>query len=500
MTVDLRAQTVAQIQVAFADTPAPAADTHWNDSDECEGINKEWAGKHWRDITVDMLFNRRGCLEYLAPDAFRFYLPTFLIHALTHPAEVDILMDVIMGQLAPQTGRPTSLWHNRRLTTKVANFTAAEAGAVIAFLDTFRALVDANVQPFMLNHDDQIHFEAASKFWGAVRDNAELPVELESPYDQRRAAYQSRRILKNKSITAFRLPTSLGLRPPAPDRVPGTYKAPDALMNAGLLTMLNAIDGGRIEPRPYAPDIEAATNVRNRRAICLYSWFIAQMVSSLVPDGVSFPLLIGGDCSILIGAAIGLKRVGRYGLIFMDGHTDFQTPETSESKAAAGMDLAIITGYGADKLTNMENLKPYMRESDIVVFGNRDIEDRATYYAKLIFETDVSMITLDYARQLGIELAAAQAVELLKQRGVEGFWIHLDADVLDSVMMPAVDSVMPGGMSYAEMIAALRVFLRSGLAVGMEITIYDPDLDPDRSIARAYVDALVEGFHEPAAE
>jgi len=290
-------------------------------------------------------------------------------------------------------------------------------------------------------------------------------------------------------------PSSLGLRPPAPDRIPGTYKAPDALINAGLLTKLNAVDAGRVEPRPYSPDIEPETNVRNRRAIGLYSWFIAQKVTNALETG--FPLLVGGDCSILIGAMIGLKRAGRYGLIFMDGHTDFQTPESSASKAVAGMDLAIVTGYGAELLTNMKDMKPYVRESDVVIFGNRDIEDRETYYAPLIFETDISMITLDYARQVSIEMAAMQAVELLKQRGVTGFWIHLDADVLDSAIMPAVDSVMPGGLSYAEMIAALRVFLGSGMAVGMEITIYDPDLDPDGSIARAYVDALVEAFHIP---
>lgn len=300
---------------------------------------------------------------------------------------------------------------------------------------------------------------------------------------------------KDKAITAFRVPTSLGLRPPAPGKLPGTYKAPDALIEAGLLTKLGALDGGTLEPRPYSPEIEAKTNIRNRRAIGLFSWFIAQKVTETLPDG--FPLLIGGDCSILIGAAIGLKRVGRCGLIFMDGHTDFLTPETSESKAAAGMDLAIVTGYGEELLTNMDNLKPYMRESDVVIFGNRDIEDRETYAAKLIFETDISMITLDYARQVGVEMAAMQAVELLRQRGVTGLWIHFDADVLDSDLMPAVDSPLPGGMSYAEMIAALRVFLSSGLAVGMEITIYDPDLDADGSIARAYVDALAQAFHQP---
>ena len=494
MSEELRAQAVAQIEAAFAETPAPSPEGDWHTFYECADLKAEWQGQHWRDLTTEMIFNWRDCVTNLAPEAFRFYLPAFMIHSLLHPHEVDTLLDSILVALAPSSGQPFSTHHNRKLVANASIFTSAEAEAVLAFLPALKSWADGvTFSPYYPYAE--VGHKSALRFWEAVRDKITLPVEIDTSYDQRRAALHPRRIFTDKQITAFRVPTPLGLRPPAPDHIPGTYKAPDALMNAGLLVMLNAMDGGRIEVDPYSPDIEPETNVRNRRGLCRQSWFIAQMVESLTPVDVNFQLLIGGDCSLLIGAALGLKRVGRYGLIFMDGHTDFQTPETSASKAAAGMDLALVTGYGPDALTNMEGLKPYIRESDVVVFGNRDIEDRETYYAKAIFETDISMITLDYARQVGVELAAQQAVELLKQRGVPGFWIHLDADVLDSAIMPAVDSPMPGGLSYAELIVALRVFLSSGLAVGMEITIYDPDLDPDGSIVRAYVDALVEAFH-----
>ncbi len=491
---DLRAQAVAQIEAAFAETPAPSPEGDWHTFYECADLKTEWHGKHWRDVTADLIVHQRDCLSFLRPDAFRFFLPAYLISVLLHPDTVSTLVDEIVRRLSPSAGQPFSSWHNQQLAAQVQAVSPTEAQAVLAFFEAYKTLWDGEVL-IPMEPDQLAELGVATHFWTAVRDKTPLPITFETPFDQRREAYKDRRIFKDKQITAFRVPTPLGLRPPAPDRIPGTYKAPDALMNAGLLVMLNAIDGGRIEVDPYAPEIEPETNVRNRRGLCRQSWFIAQMVESLTPVDVNFQLLIGGDCSLLLGAALGLKRVGRYGLIFMDGHTDFQTPETSASKAAAGMDLALVTGYGPDALTNMEGRKPYIRESDVVVFGNRDIEDRETYYAKAIFETDISMITLDYARQVGVEMAAHQAVELLRQRGVQGFWIHLDADVLDSTIMPAVDSPMPGGLSYAELITALRVFLSSGLAVGMEITIYDPDLDPDGSIARAYVDALVEAFH-----
>ncbi len=493
MSEELRAQAVAQIEAAFAETPAPSPEGDWHTFYECADLETEWQGKHWRDLTTDMIRNWGDCVMHLAPEAFRFYLPAFMIHSLLH-READMLRIAMLIALAPSSGLPSSTLENRQLVANASAFTTAEAEAVLTFLPALKSWADG-VTILAYTADEDVRFKSALRFWEAVRNNTTLPVEIDTPYDQRRAALHSRRIFKGKQITAFRVPTPLGLRPPTPGSIPGTYKAPDALMNAGLLVMLNAMDGGRIEVDPYSPDIEPETNVRNRRGLCRQSWFIAQMVGSPTRVAVNFQLLLGGDCSLLLGAALGLKRLGRYGLIFMDGHTDFQTPETSASKAAAGMDLALVTGYGPDALTNMEGLKPYIRESDVVVFGNRDIEDRETYYAKAIFETDISMITLDYARQVGVEMAAHQAVELLRQRGVPGFWIHFDADVLDSAIMPAVDSPMPGGLSYAEMITALRVFLSSGLAVGMEITIYDPDLDPDGSIARAYVDALVEAFH-----
>jgi arginase len=79
---------------------------------------------------------------------------------------------------------------------------------------------------------------------------------------------------------------------------------------------------------------------------------------------------------------------------------------------------------------------------------------------------------------------------------VDGFWVHLDADVLDDAVMPAVDSPQPGGLEPTELIEALRVLLRSGLAVGMDVTIFDPDGDPTGEIAEGLVSTLEKVFEE----
>ena len=97
-------------------------------------------------------------------------------------------------------------------------------------------------------------------------------------------------------------------------------------------------------------------------------------------------------------------------------------------------------------------------------------------------------------RQLGTAAAARTTVDQMREHGVAGFWIHLDADVLDDAVMPAVDSRQPDGLSYAELTKLLVPLLRSRLAVGMEVTIFDPELDPSSRIAAAFTDTLVTAF------
>jgi arginase len=86
------------------------------------------------------------------------------------------------------------------------------------------------------------------------------------------------------------------------------------------------------------------------------------------------------------------------------------------------------------------------------------------------------------------------ALRELERPEIEGFWIHLDADVLDQTVMPAVDSPNPHGLSYRDLVAILQVLVRSDRLAGMEITILDPELDPGRRYAAELTAAIVESF------
>ena len=108
------------------------------------------------------------------------------------------------------------------------------------------------------------------------------------------------------------------------------------------------------------------------------------------------------------------------------------------------------------------------------------------------------MIDLADVRERGMQRAAEEAVGHLTRGELDGFWIHIDCDVLDDAVMPAVDYRIPGGLAWEELEAAVRVAVGSGRAVGMEITIFNPRLDDDGSIARALVGFVAAGLdHDP---
>jgi arginase len=304
--------------------------------------------------------------------------------------------------------------------------------------------------------------------------------------------FSNRDVRAGRRLSLIEAPSNLGLQPPSPGREPGVRRLPEALARAGLGAKLPVAARTRVEPPPYDGAIDAATGIRNAPAVADYSRDLARRVGEAIDAG-EFPLVLGGDCSILLGALLALRRRGRYGLFFLDGHADFATPETSASRGAAGMDLLLATGRGPALLSNLDGLAPLVRDEDVTVLGYRDRERLPGSIAA----RDVVALRL-----AGIEGSARRQVEALERQGARGFWIHVDADVLDPTILPAVDTPEPGGLGLGELATLLRELLRSGAAVGMQLCIYDPDLDPEGTGAGRLVELLAGVFSDgdaPAA-
>lgn len=295
--------------------------------------------------------------------------------------------------------------------------------------------------------------------------------------------------MRRRPISLLDAPSNLGLRPPAPGCAPGCYKQPWALRDRGLLARLGARDAGVVVPARYVPDWAAGDGVRNAAAIADFSNALAKRVGGLLDKG-RWPLVLGGDCSILLGNLLALKRRGRYGLAFLDAHADFRHSGNAPAiGAAAGEDLALVTGRGDPRLIDLDGNGPLMRETDVVLIGVHAEDDDLAEVTGL----GLRVFTTAQVRHLGGAVTARRALRHLLDAPA-GFWIHLDWDVVDARQMPAVDSPEPDGLTFKQVSAILRGLLKSPHCVGLELTIYDPDLDPTGEVADGIVTCLETAF------
>lgn len=281
-------------------------------------------------------------------------------------------------------------------------------------------------------------------------------------------------------------PSILGLKPT------GVERLPDALLGYGLAERLGALRAGRVDPPAYQTTRDPQTRTLNAAALAGWSPRLADAVGSVLDAG-EFPVVLGGDCSILLGTTLALKRRGRYGLLFVDGHADFYQPEANPNGEAASMELAFVTGRGPKLLTDLEGRGPLVRDEDVVAVAFRDVAEQAQYGSQPL-APGIHAIDLPAFRRAGAKVAAREAVAYLTGAGTAGFFIHLDADSLSDDIMPAVDYRLPDGLSREELTVLLRTALDSGRAVGLEVTIYNPALDPDGSAGRTLTDLLVESL------
>ncbi|MCI3271192.1 arginase family protein [Streptomyces cylindrosporus] len=297
-----------------------------------------------------------------------------------------------------------------------------------------------------------------------------------------------------RNFVVLDAPSNLGLRPPAPGTVPGCYKLAGALREQRIVQRLGALEGGVVVPPRYdRGDWQEGDGVFNAAAIASYTVKLADRVERHVRAG-DFPVVLGGDCSIQLGASLALRRIGRYGLVSLDASPDFRHPGNSDRVGAAGgEEVALATGRGQDDLTDLEGLKPYLRDEDVRYFGIRDCfeKERAELAA-----LKIPVVTVGDVREWGGEALATATAQAFAVPQLQGFWVHLDADVLDPSVMPAVDSPDPDGLLPEELVAVLRPLLASPQCVGLNVTIYDPDLDPDGSAGALLADALVSAFAE----
>lgn len=294
-----------------------------------------------------------------------------------------------------------------------------------------------------------------------------------------------------KQIRIVSAPSILGLKPG------GVEKLPEALIESGLLDKLNSVY--QIIEIPtlnnnYNNTRDPLTKCLNPASIHEFSIRLKKTIENQKFTS-AFPIVLGGDCSILIGILAGLKSMGDYGLIFIDAHADFYQPEKSITGEVADMALAIVTGRGPEILTNIDNLKPYVLDKNVIHIGQRDAEEAQSYGSHDIASTEIKLIDYNQIKTADMEGTVGGIIKHLKKLNPGKFWIHFDTDVISDEENPAVDYRIPGGISFTQTKYILKRLIQTDMIQGMDVTIYNPYLDPGGEIAMRITDCLAHAIH-----
>jgi arginase len=270
----------------------------------------------------------------------------------------------------------------------------------------------------------------------------------------------------------------------------GEQGAPGALRDAGLSTLVNrdlgdastVIDSRLRDQRTgvlaLPETVRAARNLAEALSCPLRA----------LPG--RRPLVVGGDCSILLGIVPALRAVvGPVGLWFVDGHPDFLAGAASDTGETADMELALLTGEGTAPLIALAGESPMIAVSDAVLLGHRahNLDDgTAAELARIpagLRRVDAAALMADPAG------TGAQAATWLADAG-RGAWLHLDLDVLDPESLPAVTYPQPEGPDWEQLAEVLRPMARSPRLLGVSVADFRPDLDPGGGFAANVIDLL----------
>jgi arginase len=294
----------------------------------------------------------------------------------------------------------------------------------------------------------------------------------------------------NRPVAIVGAPSSIGIRPYDSGEARHLDRAPGAFRKLRVVERLGAVDLGDVVPPAYRDYVRPPGRARNEPEVAAYSASLGKRVATAA-EGGRFVVLLGGDCSIVLGALLGARRAARggIGLAYVDGHADFATPGESRTGSVASMCLGLAVGRGDTPLARLAGSSALVESKDVALLGRRDATD-PWYGHQALAASEILDLPDEALRARGFTASATDSLTRLASPSLRGFWVHVDVDVLNPIEMPAVDSPEPGGPTLEEIVDLLAPLVRHPRALGLELTIYDPALDPDRSCAERLVTLL----------
>lgn len=275
----------------------------------------------------------------------------------------------------------------------------------------------------------------------------------------------------------------------------GVDMGPSAIRIAGLNQALTALgyeteDSGDIAVKPPEAIQSDDNHAHFLTEIAAACTDLAARVEMVLDQG-RIPVVIGGDHSIAAGSVSGVaahhrKRNEKIGIIWLDAHSDINTPETSPSGNVHGMPLAVLLGRGRKELTNISGFEPKVLPEHTVIIGARAVDPGE---AALIRELGIKVFTMTDLDELGMGPVIAEAIRIATN-GTAGFHATLDMDFLDPTFAPGVGTREIGGATYRETHLAMEKIADSGKMLAVEITEVNPMFDNANETAQRAVEFI----------
>lgn len=279
----------------------------------------------------------------------------------------------------------------------------------------------------------------------------------------------------------------------------GVDMGPSAMRVANLNARLAALgftveDYGNVFVDQPESIPESATTARHLPQIAHNCLRLSKMVEKAARES-RFPLVLGGDHSIAVGTVAGITKYYRQqkqnlGLIWIDAHGDFNTPESSPSGNVHGMPLSSIIGQGPRELTHLRGFSPMIATKNVALVGIRDID---RHEAHNIRAAGIHVYTMREIDERGMRAVMQDAIRVASD-GTAGLHLSLDMDALDPVEAPGVGTPVRGGLNYREAHLAMELLHDTGHLVSMEVVEVNPVLDIANQTAALAVELVLSAM------
>jgi arginase len=299
--------------------------------------------------------------------------------------------------------------------------------------------------------------------------------------------------LAGKKIRLIGVPLDLG------QTRRGVDMGPSAVRVAGLEARLEELghtveDAGNITVAIAETKASGHPRARYLKEITQTCTKAGEQVLKTLEAG-KVPLVVGGDHSVAAGTVSGVSEFYRrknecVGLIWIDAHSDINTPDSSPSGNVHGMPLAAIMGMWPSELSNIFGFSPKVRAENCVLVGVRDID---TTERDNIRKAGIEVFTMRDIDERGMRSVIEEALRMAG-RGTAGYHVSLDMDWIDPEDAPGVGTPVRGGATYREAHLAMEIIADHGRMLSFEIVEVNPVIDEHNRTADLAVELALSAF------